>query len=107
MQVDYPTTQLPSTAIWTAQNSQAIGSTAPYCLINRISHIPPGKELTRNLTPLRGKTDSYIKISAHFVEQIKEIVPQDFDVIVSFDVKSLFTTVPIDEALQVESSQLA
>ena len=35
------------------------------------------KELTRILTPLRGKTDSYIKISAHFVDKIKEIVPQD------------------------------
>ena len=65
------------------------------------------KELTRILTPPRGKTDSYVKLSAHFVEKIKEIIPQDLDVIVSFDVRSLFTRVSIDEAMRVVREKLA
>ena len=42
-----------------------------------------------------------MKNSAAFVERVREqqTTPQDF--MVSFDVKNLFTQVPIDEALRV------
>ena len=52
------------------------------------------KELTRIPTPLKGSSDSYIKNSAHFVKKIVALDLHDNDVMVSFDMKSLFTRVP-------------
>ena len=59
------------------------------------------KELAHILSPLTGQTSSYIKNSAHFVEQIREETINERDQMVSFDVQSLFTKVPIDEAIEV------
>ena len=57
------------------------------------------KELARVLSPLTGQSPSYIKNSAHFVERIKTLKIDESDLLVSFDVQSLFTRVPIDEAM--------
>lgn len=59
------------------------------------------KELARILTPLTGKSTSFVKNSAHFVNTISEVEIEDHNRLVSFDVVSLVTRVPIDEALAV------
>ena len=64
------------------------------------------KELARILSPLRGQTESYIKNSKHFVEKLNDISLEEFDKMVSFDVKSLFTKVPIDECLDIVEEKL-
>ena len=64
------------------------------------------KELARILSPLRGKTTSYIKNSSHFVEMIKDRTISESDLMVSFDVKSLFTRVPIKECLEIAEEKL-
>jgi hypothetical protein len=51
------------------------------------------------LAPLVGKSKHHIKNSRHFVDTIKSIkIPPGWKM-VSYDVKSLFTCIPIDEAL--------
>lgn len=60
------------------------------------------KELTRILAPLVGNTERHVRHSAHFVQRIRDIRLQETDTLVSFDVVSLFTRVPIDEAMQLE-----
>ena len=62
--------------------------------------------LTRVLTPLKGECSSYIRNSAHFVEKIAALNVHDTDITVSFDVKSFFTRVPVQEALQVIETRL-
>ena len=64
------------------------------------------KELTRILTPLAGHTVYTVKNSTAFVDRVRgmEITPQDR--LVSFDVKNLFTQVPVEEALKVVEERL-
>ena len=64
------------------------------------------RELARILTPLKGQCSSYIRNSSHFVERIRKENIQESDLMVSFNVKSLFTKVPIQEALQVIEKKL-
>ena len=64
------------------------------------------KELARILSPLAGKTSSYVKNSMHFVEIIRGRVVSEADILVSFDVVSLFTKVPIDETMDVVKHKL-
>jgi hypothetical protein len=51
-------------------------------------------------------TLSYIKNSGHFVQPLKFISLQHSDILVIFDVVSLFTNVPVDRALQVIEGRL-
>ena len=59
------------------------------------------RELVRILKPLSGSTDSHVKDSSAFVEWIGQTTMQENDLMVSFDVASLFTRVPVDGPLQV------
>ena len=51
--------------------------------------------------PLAGKTDHYVKDSGHFMEIVNSVCLDSDDVMVSYDVSSLFTNVPIQEAIDV------
>ena len=62
--------------------------------------------LARILTPLAGRSPSHVKNSADFVGQIRQASLEETDVIASFDVASLFTRVPVNEALVVISQRL-
>ena len=57
------------------------------------------KEMARILSPLTGSSNSYIKNSEHFAKKIDNISLNSCDLIVSFDVKNLFTNVPINEVM--------
>lgn len=53
------------------------------------------------LRPLAGLAPTSVKDLAHFIEQLRSTrIGDDNDVIVSFDVKSMFTCVPIDYAVE-------
>jgi hypothetical protein len=51
------------------------------------------------VSPLSGKSESIVKNSGHFVQLLKSVNLQSSDTLVSFEVVSLFTNVPVDEAL--------
>ena len=65
------------------------------------------KFITSLISPLAGQTSSFIKNSQHFVESIKDLQLQPTEVMVSFDIKSLFTNVPVKEALEVIMQRLS
>jgi hypothetical protein len=57
--------------------------------------------LQQILNPLTSNTDSFIKNSEHFIHSLKCIEMGGQDIMVSFDVVSLFTNVTVNEVLQV------
>ena len=58
------------------------------------------KFLASLLRPHVGQTESYIKDSAHFIQKIGDLHLEPEDLLISFDVISLFTKVPVQESLQ-------
>ena len=58
------------------------------------------KELSRILKPLVGKSPYHICNNHDFIEHLKTITLGPEEVMVSYDVRALFTSVPIKPALQ-------
>ena len=58
------------------------------------------------VSPLAGNNFAYVKDSGDFVEKIRNMQLSENDILVSFGVKSLFTQVPIEDALEVIGRKL-
>ena len=59
------------------------------------------KFLANKLNPLLGNTISFIKYSSFFIEKIKYQHMDENELILSLDVVSLFTMIPIDEEIKI------
>lgn len=57
--------------------------------------------LARKLQPHTEKMKSYVKNADHLIELLKTETVEPEHLLVSFDVVSLFTNIPVDEALQI------
>lgn len=65
------------------------------------------KYLLKIITPLSGNTDTYIKNTMHFLEKLNDVSTiNSGDLLVSFDVVSLFTNVPVDKTLVILRTRL-
>lgn len=64
------------------------------------------KKLAQIISPLTGNTETYIQNSTHFIQKIKQMNIEDSDKMISFDVESLFTKVPIKETLKILLTKL-
>ena len=53
------------------------------------------------VSPLAGHTDTAVRNSAHFVREMADVTLAQDELLVSFDVSSLFTNVPVSEAVEV------
>ena len=62
--------------------------------------------LANILSPLTGKSEYTVTNSDHFVSTVSNETILDNEIMVSFDVESLFTNVPIDAAVQAALQKL-
>lgn len=53
------------------------------------------KYLAKKLKPMVGNTNSFVKDCTHFINEIKDLNLDTNDILVSFDVKSLYTNIPM------------
>ena len=58
------------------------------------------KYLVTLLQPHIEKTKSYIRDSTHFIQKISKLKTESNDILISFDVLSVFTKVPLAETLK-------
>ena len=59
------------------------------------------KELSRILKPLVGRSPHHVQNNQEFLKQLEDIQMGPDDIIMSYDVKALFTSVPIKPALKI------
>ena len=64
------------------------------------------KELARILKPLVGKSQHHLQNTKDFIQQLKEVKLQQDETIISYDVKALFTSVPIQPVLNIIKNRL-
>ena len=64
------------------------------------------QHLTKILKPLVGNTQHHVLNSSSFIQEIKDLHLGPNDVVVSFDVVSLFTNVPVDETCNIIKEKL-
>ena len=70
-------------------------------LFHALDHPPTNfKYIDSIMSPLVGKTGSHVLNSKHFAETMRDITIGEDEMLVSFDVSSLFTNVTIGEAVQ-------
>ncbi|CAK1598337.1 unnamed protein product [Parnassius mnemosyne] len=64
------------------------------------------QHLAKILSPLRGHTRAHTKDSYQFVSEIKDLHLADNETMVSFDVQSLFTCLPIEDCISIVTRKL-
>ena len=64
------------------------------------------KHLVHIIGPLAGQTPSFVKNSRHFVEIVRGETIDSEEKLVSFDVESLFTNVPVEESITIIKRRL-
>ncbi len=64
------------------------------------------RHLASILKPLTGQTTTYVHNAATFCDEIKRVTIEDTEVMVSYDVVSLYTKVPIQQALEIIQQKL-
>ena len=64
------------------------------------------KELASIINPLVGQWPNHLKNAQHFVQQIQQVKLVQREVITSYDVKALFTSVPVDPSINIVKHRL-
>ena len=64
------------------------------------------KELARILKPLVGSSLHHVKNTGDFIDHIKQVTLQANEIITSYDVSALFTSVPIEAAINIIQRRL-
>lgn len=64
------------------------------------------RRIAAELQQFVGNTSYYIENSAHFIEKVKSLRLHDNDILVSFDVITLFTNIPIETTVELIKNRL-
>ena len=71
-----------------------------------VHYICVAKELASITHPLVGQSQHHLKNTQHFIQQIQQVKLEEGEVISSYDVKALFTSVPVDPSINIVKQRL-
>ena len=96
-----------STVLWAPQDTQARDS--PEAIVSSRGTVTysTAKELAKILKPPVGMSPHHVVNTRDFVEQLKGIRVQQEEYIISYDVKALFTSGPIQPVINIIKNKLA
>ena len=102
----YPTSAVPPQVLWPAQNPQNRHPLRP--IVSSRGSITYGvaKELSHIIKPLVGQSPHHLKNTQHFIQQLQGKRLEPGETITSFDVKALFTSVPVQPSIQIVKQRL-
>ena len=92
--------------LWITKDLQGWGTIKTHCIQQGVVSYNTAKELARILKPLVGRTIYSVQNTKDFAEQIKNIKLLPDKCIISYDVKALFTSVPIEPAIKIIQQHL-
>ena len=94
------------TVLWSPQNPQSWHPLRP--IVSSRGSITYGvaKELASIIHPLVGQSQHHLKNTQHFIQQIQQVKLEQGEVISSYDVKALFTSVPVDPSINIVKQRL-
>ena len=64
------------------------------------------KELAKIIKPLVGLSTHHLQNTKDFIQQLKDVKLQQDEIIISYDIKALFTSVPIQPVLNIIKNKL-
>ena len=96
-----PSSSLPQHKSMVYQRCTKWGPLYAYCGSRWIAITPPWARTHQVLSPLAGKVSSHVRNSVDFMQRIHQTSLAETNIMLSFDAVSLFTNVPVDEALLV------
>ena len=101
-----PISAVPPHVLWPSQNTQNWHPLSP--IVSNRGSITYGvaKELAHIIKPLVGQSPHHLKNTQHFIQQLQGKRLEPREVITSFDVKALFTSVPVLPAIQIVKQRL-
>ena len=96
----------PTKVLWPSQ-IQKVGTPLRPIVFSRGSiTYRVAKELAGIICPLVGESQHHLKNTQHFIEKIQQVKLQQGEVISSYDVKTLFASVPVDTAITIVQQRL-
>ena len=95
----------PPKTLWAGQNSQNRYTPQAHCF-QWGSTYGVAKKLSHIIKPLVGQSPHHLKNTQHFIQQLQGKRLEPGEVITSFDVKALFTSVPVQTSIQIVKQRL-
>ena len=93
--------------LWHPQNTQSWHPPRPIVSSRGSITYWVAKELACIIKPLVGQSPHHLRNTQHFVQQIHTKRLEPGEIMRSFDIKALFTSVPVDPSIQIVQNKLA
>ena len=102
----YPTSAVPPSSMACPKSTKQAPPLRP--IVSSRGSITCGiaKELSHIIKPIVGQSPHHLKNTQHFIQQLQDKRLEPGETITSFDVKALFTSVPVQPSIQILKQRL-
>ena len=102
----YPTSAVPPSSMACPKSIKQISPLGPLFPVGVSITYGVAKELSHIIKPLVGQSPHHLKNTQHFIQQLQGKRLEPGETITSFDVKALFTSIPVQPSIQIVKQRL-